>query len=203
MWLEAILAKSDFVALLPELTPLTINLSGGGTVELDEPSGVELVADVGLRVTCKAKLHWPVLGIQVPVTLHSLTAVAKPQIAETSTGDRLVFTFNVEKADFAGLPDVVDEKITEKINEALVRDHVALEWDFTDTLSHVFPMPATLDHLEALGLQVAWGEVRVTPDAVVFAVSFHARVMRTGERERDVKAGRLAGDAPIPPLAAH
>ena len=159
MWLEAILAKHDLVALLPELMPLTVRLSGGGSVELEAPSDIELVADTGLRFTCKAKVHWPVLGIQVPVTLRSLTALVKPQIAESSTGDRLVFSFRVENADFAGLPDVVDEKITEKINETLVRDHVALEWDFTDSLSHVFKMPATLEHFEALGLQVAWSQM--------------------------------------------
>ncbi len=181
MWLEFIVSKEDLVALVASLCPVTIHLSGGGSVAIDAPRQVTLVPDEGLRLTCHAKLHWPVLGIPVPVTLHAMTMLVKPQIAASPTGDRLVFTLALEKADFAALPDVIDQKITEKINEKLARDRVELEWDFSSALSHVFPLPKMLEQVEAIGLQVAWGEVRVTEDALVFAISFHARIARTGE----------------------
>jgi hypothetical protein len=199
MWLEAIIAKNDLVAFLPQLAPVTIHLGGGGTIELAAPTGVELVPDAGLRVTCTAKLNWPVLGFNVPVTLNSATALLKPQIAGSPTGDRLVFTVVVEKADFAGIPGVIDEKITEKINEALVREHAELEWDFTKTLTHLFELPASLTHLRAIGLDVAWGEVRVTLDALVLAVSFRTKAVHDDGSVRPASAmPRIAVDVPAP-----
>ncbi len=200
MWLEAILSKGDLVALLPQFAPVKIRVEGGGVLVLEEPSDVALVADTGLRFSCKGEILWPVLGIKVPMSLRRATAVVRPRIAKTDAGDRLVFSLEIEKIDFSVLPELIDSKITKKVNQALLRDHVELIWDFKDTLSHELPLPAMLENLEALGLKAAWGEVRITEDALVLAVSFHASVIRsrTGTRE----APAIPEEAPATPVSS-
>jgi hypothetical protein len=48
-------------------------------------------------------------------------------------------------------------------------------------LSHRFHLPPLLESLDSLSLNVAWGKVRVTDEAMVLAISFHAAVSRRGE----------------------
>lgn len=180
MWVEAILSETDLVALVAEFTPVRILLAKDGDFSVGEASSVTLVPDLGLRFTCKAKLHWPVLGIPVPITLHSLTAVLVPTISKRPNGNVLVFKLQVEHADFAAMPTFIDSRITDKINKELATEQAELAWDFTKTLTHAFALPGTLQPLDAFALQVAWGEVRVTAEAMVLAVSFHPHITRRG-----------------------
>jgi hypothetical protein len=181
MWLEAIFSKEDLVQAIAQLTPLRIRLDGGGDLSVFEASEVTLVADAGLRVVCKAKLHWPVLGFKVPVTLHSVQVLVRPHIMKEDGHDQLVFPVEIEHADFAGLPDSIDARVTETVNQALLRKHVELKWDFASTLSHVFALPASLEQLRAIGLEVVWGEVRITTESLGLAVAFRAQVLRDAE----------------------
>jgi hypothetical protein len=71
---------------------------------------------------------------------------------------------------------MVDQRILEKVNEALAENE--LTWHFIRALSHTFALPGSLAPLESLELDVAWGEVRVPDEALVFAVSFHPNVKR-------------------------
>ena len=58
------------------------------------------------------------------------------------------------------------------------RDDAELAWNFSKTLSHAFALPSFLEPLECFKLHVAWGEVKVTADALVLAISFHSEVTR-------------------------
>lgn len=203
MWVEAILSKEDLEALVAKMTPLTLRLDDDqGDFHLSDPSEITLVPDVGLRVVCKAKLRWPVLGVDVPVALHSLIVILRPEIAKTDGGDTLVFKLVIEHADLAGVPRIIDDRITQKVNDALAEKHVELAWNFAETLSHAFSLPALLDPVEAIALKVAWGRIKVTSDALVLAVSFHSSVLRrddgaprgTAEREAPTRA-----EEPMPP----
>jgi hypothetical protein len=180
MWLEAILSNEDLTALVGQLAPLTIPLADQGHLEVTDPHDITLVAGVGLRLICKAKLRWPVLGIDVPITLKSVTVVLRPEIAKDESGESLVFKLEIEHADFAGIPTMLDTRITEKVNKELAAKHVELAWDFKKSLSHVFKLPESLQPIDAIALDVAWGEIKVTDKALVFAVSFHAAVTRSG-----------------------
>ncbi len=185
MWVEAILTKDDLARLVGELLPLSIRLGEGGSLTLTDPTDVSLLAERGLRVTCKAELHWPVWKIDVPIKLHSLALVVTPTIDRQpdTTSESLVFKLTVEHADFAMVPAVIDDELTGRINDALAARHLQLGWNFTRTLSHVFPLPALLQSVDALALRVAWGRVKVTPEALVLAVSFHTDVGRRSSAE--------------------
>jgi hypothetical protein len=179
MWIEAIFAKEDLERILERAMPMTIDIDAAGNhVTLREPKNVALIADRGLRVECAANVLWTVLGIHVPITLHSVTALLRPEIVKGPHGDALVFGLVIEHADFAGIPSVIDDHLTDKINAALEAEHLDLSWDFSETLSGSFALPASLRPLDALSLSVAWGKLRVTEEAFVMAISFHSEVTR-------------------------
>jgi hypothetical protein len=184
MWLEAIVSKEDLLTLLPSLLPLKFDLSDGGDIFLHDPSGITLVAGSGLRFTCKAKLHYPVLGLKVPVTVSSVSALVRPRIVKAEGGEQLVFGLEVEHVDFAGLPELLDTAITDKITAALRARPLELSWGFQSTLSHTFALPPSLAPLASIGLHAKWGEVRVTEEALVLAVAVQTEVVRGPEPAR-------------------
>jgi hypothetical protein len=178
MWLEAILLKDDLAALLAEFTPITIRLGDDGELFLSDPREISLVSDVGLRFVCTAKVHWSVLGIAVHITIHSVTALFRPELAERDGVRKLVFRVEIEHADFAGLPTMVDNHLTELVNRELSAKQVELAWNYTATLSHVFDLPDALRPLERLELTVEGAKVKATPDALGLAIQIGARVLR-------------------------
>jgi hypothetical protein len=181
MWLEAILSKDNLSSLVGQFLPVSIHLGenpdDGHYLELFEPRHVSLVEDRGLRMTCGARIRWPILGIELPVTVESVDLLLCPSIPSPGR-DNLDFRLTVEGIDFAWAPAMIDDGITDMINLALARKHALLSWSFGETLSHVFKIPPFLPPLTAVAVKVAWGEVRVTSEAVVIAVSFHPRVLR-------------------------
>jgi hypothetical protein len=157
------------------------NPDDGQYLELFEPRQVALVEGQGLRMTCGARIRWPILGIDLPVTVESVTLLLSPTIPGPPGRDELLFKLTVEDVNFAWAPAAVDHRIADKINHELAKKHALLSWRFGEALSHAFPLPPFLEPLDALALNVAWGQVRVTSEAVVIAVSFHSRVGRTND----------------------
>lgn len=202
MWIQAILSGDDLRDLLMQLSPLTIEIGGPEQyIAFHDVEGVALVPDRGLRLTCKANVRWPVFGLTLPANVHALTALLSPIIEKRAEGDVLTFGITLEKADFVGVPTMVDEKITERINAEIAKHGIQGRWNFTETLTRTVPLPGKLRPLEALRLAVAWGEVKITEEALVLAVSFHPTVYRA---DRGVRAA-LDGPLPSPsaaPLAA-
>lgn len=189
MWLEAIISKEDFASLATELLPLSVHLGPADSehyVLLSAATGVSLVEGRGLRITCNAQIRWPVLGMDIPINVEALTVLVEPSVPEG--GEALLLGVKLEHADVAWVPALVDAKILDAINDALKKSG-DLSWNFTKTLSHEFSLPAMLQPLHALDLNVGWGKVRVTNEAMVLVVSFHALPVRQDavERARRVK----------------
>ncbi len=195
MWIETILSKEDLTTLAIQFMPLELKLSERGELAVSDPTDITLVPGVGLRLVCKAKLHWPVLGIVVPVTLNSLTIVLRPEMVQRTTGDALVFKVEIEHADIAGVPTMIDDKITAKVNEELAAKHVELSWGYPTTLSHVFKLPAAIAPIDTFEIDVARGKVVVTENAVTLAFSFHATVTRLREATPVPPSGVTPPDA--------
>jgi hypothetical protein len=185
MWVEAVLSKEDLASLVAQIVPLTIRIdpdaSADHYIELETATDLVLVADQGLRMTTQARIHWPVLGITVPIKIDPLSVIIRPTVTNTPKGDALSFTLEIEQADFAKIPAFGDQAITDKINRELSKRHVELAWAFAAMLSHRFDLPPLLEPLDSLALNVAWGKVRVTEEAMVLAISFHAEVSRRGD----------------------
>jgi hypothetical protein len=185
MWAEIIATREDFQRLLQQAFPLTIRLGDPGSdhsLVLSDLSTVELVPDLGLRVECRARVHWPVLGIEVPVTLRSLTIVLLPSVGRSAEGgDTLVFRVSIERADFSALPSMIDGRVTDAINARLADRNAELEWNFSKALTHTAALPELLEPLDRFAVHPAWGKVRVTEEAVVYAISLHTAIVRRGE----------------------
>lgn len=184
MWAEIIIPAEDLSRLLAQALPLTIHLGDPGSehsLGLSDLREVRLVPDVGLRVECKARVHWPVLGIEVPVVLNSLSLLLLPAIGRGPYGDVLSFRISIEHADIAGVPSSLDRRISDVINTKLGEKGAQLSWDFSRTLSQRAPLPALLDPLESFALRPAWAKIRITSEAIVYAASFHSAIVRRGE----------------------
>jgi hypothetical protein len=188
MWLEAILSKDDLTKLVGRLLPVKIDL-GGGTLALHEPSDVAITPERGLLVRSKALVHWPVLGVEVPIALHELTVLICPEV---TPDDALTFRLDIVHADLASVPAFVDARITDRLNRTLRERRAELTWNFARALSHVFHFPPSLSLVEALSLDVAWGRLRIMEEAIVLAVSFRADVLREA-----VEPARVAARAAV------
>lgn len=201
MWLEAILSRDDLTRILGEALPVAVQLgdeSAHHTLALYEPEAVTLEAGRGLRLICKARVHWPLMGIELPIVLHTLTVDLAPEIGRVDGHDALFFRIEVVESDLAGVPAVLDRAIARAINVRLDATRHALKWDFTKTLSAVLGLPEILDPLEGLALEVAWGKIRVTEEAVILAVSFHSQVRRHGDAPTAGATPAAAKSTPSP-----
>ena len=130
MWLDAVVTSGDLQKVVDQLTPATIPLGERGHLFFDAPAEVSLVADRGARIRCHAKLLWPVLGIDVAVTIRSMTLLIVPSI-ELRDGERvIVFTPEVDALDLALLPDVGDAEVRAYINRELQERRIELPWNY-------------------------------------------------------------------------
>ncbi len=69
MQIEATLVKDDIAGLMADFCPLKITLGHDGTIELSEPRDIEILPNVGIRANMTVDVHWPVLGVRIPVTV--------------------------------------------------------------------------------------------------------------------------------------
>jgi hypothetical protein len=183
MQLAAVLSLETLAPLVRQLMPLKILLGEESGAEryllLSDPERITLVPDAGLRVTCKARLCWPVLGLKVPVSLNALTILLKPVIARREGGQALVFQVEIQQIDLAGFPALVAAHASEKVNRALNERRVELVWDFSRTLSHSFPLPPMLELVSTFDLQVVDGQVEIGERTLRLAIAFAACVTRS------------------------
>ena len=178
MWVEAIVSLEDFQSLAAELFPVRVHLGAADSdhyLFLSATREVALVEGRGLRLVCDAQIRWPVLGMDVPINVERLTVMLEPSVP--NEGGELFLDVQLEHADVAWVPALLDTKIVAAINEALQKRRADLSWNFAKTLSHVFPLPEMLQPLRGLGLKAAWGKTRVTSEGMVLVVSFHAHAI--------------------------
>jgi hypothetical protein len=198
MWLEAVLSRDDFVGIAADFLPLGIRLGepdSGHYVLFDQAEKVELVESRGLRISANTQLRWPVLGIDLPVDVEGLTLLVEPRVEDGS--GKLSFHFTIERADVAFLPTVIDDRIVRAVNESIAKRQEDLSWNFARALTHDFLLPDLLAPLNAIGLEVLWGKVRTSTEAMVLAVSFRAVAVQSAERR--ARPDKPAGHAIVRP----
>jgi hypothetical protein len=137
-----------------------------------------------VRVTFKATVHWPLLGIEVPVAVRSLSLLLRPEIRAGTAGEALVFQPVVEDMDMPGFPRALERKLTAMVNRELVRKDASLSWDFTETLTHSFRLPGSMAPIDSLDLTATAGRVEVRSDGMRLAVSFASSVTRAATPAR-------------------
>lgn len=176
MWLEAILTKNDLREVAERFAPLKILLGVSGSLLLACPRDVSLVPDNGIALVCDATIHWPVLGLDVPVSLHGLLVNILPAVEDRGAGATLVFRLRIDHTGVAILPSFFDHSVTARINQELERKQIELAWNFTRTLTHAFGLPTSFASAEFIALRASAGRVKVTDDAIGLAVDFEASV---------------------------
>ncbi len=190
MWIEAIISKDDFAAAVRQMTPLRIHFDDNDKTNrwlyLGKPTSVELVAEKGIRISCPAEIMWSVVGVNVPIKLHTMQVLMRPEIVAKPTGHILVFNLELEEADFKGIPALIDHGIVRGVNSALAAQELA--WDFTKTLTNSVKMPKLLDPIETLEIKVNWGKRRVDDEAVVLVISFQLDFIRRAGSDVDAHA---------------
>ena len=205
MWVEAIVSLEDFQSLAAELFPLRVHLGAADSdhyLFLSATSEVALVEGRGLRLVCDAQIRWPVLGMDVPINVDRLTVMLEPSVP--NEGGELFLDVQLEHADVAWMPALLDTKIVGAINEALQKRRADLSWSFAKALSHEFALPAMLQPLRALGLKAAWGKTRVTSEGMVLVVSFQAHAIRKDPaQEEAADSARLPGEPAAPSPSAR
>lgn len=184
MELTAVLPRDNLIALVRQLMPLKLMLDEQAGSDryllLFDPDRIQLVPGAGLRVTAKAKLSWPVIGLRLPVAFNALSLLLRPKIAGREQGAVLVFQVEIEQIDLAGLPALLDTHLTEKVNKALSERRVELVWDYARTLSHAVRLPPMLQRPATFHIEVADGQVEINADSLRLTIGFRARITRSG-----------------------
>lgn len=190
MWIEAIITQDDFVKVVRQITPVRIHFDDDEKTNrwlyLGEPTSVDLVPDKGVRISCPAEIMWSMVGLNVPIKLHTLQVLLRPEIVAKPTGHVLAFNLELEEADFKGIPALLDNGIMKGVNAALAAQNLA--WDFTKTLTNSVKMPKLLDPTDTLEIKVNWGKRRIDSEAVVLVVSFHLDFTRQTSSELNAHA---------------
>jgi len=181
MFLEAIATHGDLVQALGQILPVRIDLGGDDpqsrVLTLHAAKSVELVAERGLRVVCRAELEWEIVGLNPTIKLDELIILLKPRVVDHNGGSAIDFNIELEEADVHGLPSVIDDTIMKAANKALATKK--LSWDVTDTLSRTIAIGGTMEQVKKLKIAVDWAKCRITAEALVLAASFTLTFLRS------------------------
>jgi hypothetical protein len=191
MWVEAILTQEDLREFLEQMVPVTFRLAEQADLCLDAPFVVSLTPEKGISVACHGKLQWPLFGVNVPATLDSLVLLIRPLVEARDGGHTLVFELQIEHASIAFLPAVINRRLVSRVNEELAKKNLELGWNFGKTLTHLFPLPRSIESAEALTVEVTDGTAKITETAVGFAVAFKTAVRRRAGKTRSLVGSKI------------
>ena len=164
------------------------------------------MADRGLRLRCHAKLLWPILGIDVAITIRSMTLLVVPS-TELRDGNRvIVFAPEVDALDLALLPDVGDAELRAFINRELQEKRIELPWNYKETLDQQFALPDWFPAGAVFEIRSNGAAIKVTNDSIGLAIDVSASVATEQEglarpkdgapRSRDNRTRALAKGSP-------
>jgi hypothetical protein len=181
MWLDAVVTSADLQKVVAQVTPIAVPLGSRGHLFFDTPAEVSLVADRGLRIRCHAKLLWPVLGIEVGITISSMTVLIVPAIEERNGHRVIVFTPEVEALDLALLPEIGDTELRAFINRELQEKRVELPWKYNETLDHQFELPDWFRAGATFDIRSKGAAVKITNDSIGLAIGLSASIGPNGK----------------------
>jgi hypothetical protein len=176
MWLDAVVTAKDLQQIVDQLTPATVPLGERGHLYFDAPLEVSLVADRGLKVRCHAKVTYPVLGIDVAITIRSMTLMVLPNIESRDGEQVIVLSPEVDAIDLALLPDIGDTELRAFLNRELQQKRIELPWNYRSTLTHRLPLPEWFRESSTFDLRADGAAVKVTNDSIGLAIAFSAAV---------------------------
>ncbi len=180
--IKASLDRTTVAQLLAELTPLTIDLdeddSQGRWIQIGVPDGLEFIAGRGIRIHTTARLQWTVAGLNVPVTISSLSMLLAPVIAPSPSGGRLNLEATLEEADLKHVPELIEEGIVARVNARLAARPDAFGWDFGKTLALHKALPASMAPVHGFEMNAHDGALEIDSQAVWLSVELSMHFLR-------------------------
>lgn len=172
MWVLATITDVEALEFLTRLFPFRVRLDEAPDTErflvLDAPTEVKLVEGAGLRVSCPGRVRWslPVGGLDV--SINRVRALLRPSVVTADDHAALRFVVEVEDINVEWVPALLDQKLAEIITKKL--GATPLEWNFTKTLTHTFPLPAVFDPPRQIATSVREPSCTVTATAMTLGL---------------------------------
>jgi hypothetical protein len=190
MELRVRLTRDELADLLRQFAPIRIHLTPTDEdrrwVEIERPSSVELLPEVGLRVISHGRLRYKIAGIAVPLTIRRVELLLVPKVLHPTPSEfRLAFELTIRDADLELVPGVVDRAIYEKVNALLDAENTPLVWDFGKTFHQSARLPERLEPVSHFLLSARDAEVHIDGEAISFRVQLGASLSRSKERPTD------------------
>jgi hypothetical protein len=182
--------RDELTRLLGEFAPIRIHLTSQDEdrrwIELERPERVELVPGLGARIVTSGRLRYELIGISVPARIRELSVLLVPTITTAASGRQsLAFLLEVQKADLAHVPGLIDAALVSKVNGALTPESTHMIWHFGDALERRVALPERLEPLDALATSVSGGGVGVDDERISFTLRLALEVKRARPRPTD------------------
>jgi hypothetical protein len=184
MRIDITLGLDEIVRVLKEATPLRVHFGDAGQarwVELEHPSEVMLVPDLGLRVVVSGHVRYELAGIELPFAIRRAQLLLEPVVVAVLGGhERLDFKIRVEQVDLEHVPGIAERALESVVNELLAR--LDLSWHFGRTLELAVSLPALAEPLDELLVRAPSGQVAITHQELKLTLSALVSLSRSAER---------------------
>jgi hypothetical protein len=143
MWLQALFTADDLFRALSRVTPARLSLDKHEPdryLWVSRPERVRVVPG-SIVLDARAQISWGVLGLNVPLTLRSVSISLNPVVREIRGEQVLSFRLQVADADLSGVPAFLERTLVDRVNDALRASDTKLAWRFLETLDFKFKLP--------------------------------------------------------------
>lgn len=130
--------------------------------------------DEGLKIAGSAHLRWPALGIRTPILLGRVGLEVRSSLLTAVDGeDQVVVGLALDDASNHDVRPL-QSQLVERLNDAIRVKSVPGAWLNDEATGRWLALPATLDALSAVGVDVPPSRVVVTRDAHALVTAFVA-----------------------------
>jgi hypothetical protein len=190
MDIDIVLSAEEIIALLREATPVRIHLTDKDEdtrwVELEVPTEVTLVPDVGIRIVSSGRIRYELAGIQLPFSIRRVQLLFLPQVVSVAgEPERLDFKLSLEAADLENIPGVAERMLMTAVNELLAPERLGTVWNFGRMLDRSFVMPERYEPLNQLMLRAPLGRVTITAEELRVRLQIGLGFSRNAPRPSD------------------
>lgn len=167
---ELLRAIRDFLPMRLKIGNLETN-DDPPWIHIDEVEEAEFLPGRGVRVSCAARIHFPLPLLPDDFTVQHAVLEMVPAIVEGPEGPVLAFRLDVPDIDVKYVPEFVDRAVLKRVNAALIEHASSIAWKFGKTLSRVISLPIRLQIVRAVALSAPSGSVEVTADGIFLRLS--------------------------------
>lgn len=167
MQIDVVLSAEQIIALLREATPVRIHLTekdeDARWVELEPPTQVTLVPDLGVRIVSSGRIRYELAGIQLPFSIRRVQLLFEPKLVPVAgQPERIDFKLSLEEADLENIPGVAERMLVTAVNELLAPERLGTVWNFGRMLDKSLLLPERYEPLNQFLLRAPTGRVTIT-----------------------------------------